>query len=406
MKKIICFLFTLVLFLCALTFSSFAYENEEFYKGAKKGEVINVFNWGEYISDTAEDGLVNVNEEFERLTGIKVNYVTFESNEDMYAKIKNGGASYDIIIPSDYMIERMINEGLVQKYDPTKLPNYKYIDSKYKGMYYDENNEYSVPYNVGMVGLIYNSKVVTEKPDSWKVMWDERYSGKILMIDNPRDAFAIAQKIFGYSLNTTDEKELGDCASLLVEQKPLLQSYVMDEVFNKMESGDAAIAPYYVGDYISMKEINPDLEFVYPKEGVNIFVDAVCIPKTAQNVDAALKYINFLLDPQVAFSNAVYIGYATPNTAVLEMEEYAEYAENKLLYPGDDEMPETEYFHNLSQEALTMLSDLWNDVKVAGSSNKHIYVGFGVVGAIVLIYAVYDIAKKKKREYWYDFPKE
>lgn len=406
MKKIFCFLINFALLLCLFAFSSFAYENEDFYEGAKKGEVINVFNWGEYISDTYEDGLINVNEEFERLTGIKVNYVTFESNEDMYAKIKNGGASYDIVIPSDYMIERMINEGLLQKYDPSSLPNYKYIDSKYKSMYYDENNEYSVAYNLGMTGIIYNSKMVEEVPDSWTVMWDERYSGKILMIDNPRDAFSIPQKIFGYSLNTTDEKELADCASLLVEQKPLLQSYVMDEVFNKMESGDAAIAPYYVGDFISMKEINPDLEFVYPKEGVNIFVDAVCIPKTAQNVDAALKYINFLLDPQVALSNALYIGYATPNTAVLEMEEYAEYANNKLLYPDEETMPKTEYFHNLSQEALTMLSDLWNDVKVAGSSNKHIYIGFGVVAAVVLVYAVYDILKKKKREYWYDFPKE
>lgn len=402
MKKPILFL-AVVFILCSLfAVNGLAYENEEFYSGAEKGEVINVFNWGEYISDTYEDGLLDVNKEFEKLTGIKVNYVTFESNEDMYAKIKNGGASYDIIIPSDYMIERMISEDLLISFDPETLPNYKYISEKYKNMYYDENNSFSVPYNVGMVGLIYNTKFVKEEPTSWKIMWDEKYSGKILMIDNPRDAFGIAQKLLGYSLNSTDEKEMGDVAQLLIDQKPLLQSYVMDEIFDKMESGEAAMAPYYVGDYIIMKEVNPDLAFVYPKEGVNIFVDAVCIPKTAQNVDAALKYINFLLDPQVALSNALYIGYATPNTAVLEMEEYSDFASNQYLYPSEENMPDTEYFHNLPQESLLMLSQLWNDIKVAGNSITHIYVSFGVIGAVILIGAVYSTIKKKKREYWYD----
>ncbi|MGN1419477.1 MAG: PotD/PotF family extracellular solute-binding protein [Acutalibacteraceae bacterium] len=402
MKKILkIFLAALVLTaVCAL--SAFAYENEEYYGKAEKGEVINVFNWGEYISDSYEDGALDVNKEFEKLTGIKVNYVTFESNEDMYAKIKNGGASYDIIIPSDYMIERMIKEDLLQKIDVESLPNYHYIDEKYKNMYYDENNEYSVPYNVGMVGLIYNTKLVDETPTSWKIMWDEKYAGKILMIDNPRDAFAIPEKILGYSLNTTDEKELGDVAQMLIDQKPLLQSYVMDEIFNKMESGEAAMAPYYVGDYILMHEENPDLAFVYPEEGVNIFVDAICIPKTAQNVSAAMKYINFLLDPEIAYSNAVYIGYATPNTAVLENEDYAEMASNQYLYPDEEHMPKTEYFHNLPQETLDMFSDLWNDIKVAGSNNTHIYIGFAVVAAVIVTYAVYKSISKKRREYWYD----
>lgn len=402
MKKMILGFTFVVSLVCLLSFSSFAYENEEFYGKAKKGETINVFNWGEYISDSYEDGMLDVNAEFEKLTGIKVNYVTFETNEDMYAKIKNGGASYDIIIPSDYMIERMIHEGLLQKIDVSSLPNYHYIDKKYRNMYYDENNEYSVPFNVGMTGLIYNKTMVDEVPDSWKIMWDEKYAGKILMIDNSRDAFAIAQKILGYSLNTTDEKELGDTAQLLVEQKPLLQSYVMDEIFNKMESGEAAIAPYYVGDYIIMKEVNHDLEFVYPKEGVNIFVDAICVPKTAKNVSAAMKYINFLLDPEIACVNAMYIGYASPNTSVLENEDYKEYAENKLLYPDEENMPNTEYFHNLPQETLLMFSNLWNDVKVSGSSNIHIYVGFGIIGACIVAYAVYKYVLRKKREHWYD----
>ncbi len=402
MKKIIYVLCACVMLIGSLAFCSFAYENDDFYKGAKKGETINVFNWGEYISDTYEDGLLDVNREFEKLTGIKVNYVTFESNEDMYAKIKNGGASYDIVIPSDYMIERMIAENLLLPFETSELPNYHYIDKKYKGMYYDPEDKFSVPYNVGMVGLIYNQKMVDEVPTSWKIMWDEKYAGKILMIDNPRDAFAIPQKILGYSLNSTDEKELGDVAQMLIEQKPLLQSYVMDEIFNKMESGEAAMAPYYVGDYVIMHDVNPDLGFVYPKEGVNIFVDAVCIPKTAQNKSAAMKYINFLLDPEIALSNAWYIGYASPNTSVLENEDYAEMAENPYLYPSEKDMPNVEYFHNLPQETLLMFSNLWNEIKVAGSNNTHIYVSFGVVAGVIVLYGVYSFIRKKKREYWYD----
>ena len=402
MKKLMLFLCSLMLML-SLSLSASAYENEEWYKGSE-GTTINVFNWGEYISDTYEDGLIDVNSEFEKLTGIKVNYVTYESNEDLYPKIKNGGASYDIIVPSDYMIERMISEKMLLPIDVEGIPNYKYISDDYKGMYFDPEDEYSVPYNVGMVGLIYNTKMVTEKPTSWRVMWDEQYKGKILMIDNPRDAFAIPQKILGYSLNTTDEKELSDVAQLLIEQKPLLQGYVMDEVFNKMESGEAAMVPYYVGDFILMNDVNPDLDFVYPEEGVNIFVDSICIPKCSQNYDAAIKYINFLLDPEVALSNAFYIGYATPNTGVLQSEDYAEMRENPYLYPSKENMPDTEYFHNLPQESLLRLSELWNEIRVHGTDITEVYVGFAIVGIAALIFSVRKSYIRKKREYWYNFP--
>ena len=402
MRKIL-FLMTLAVLLGLTAFSVSAYENKDYYTGCE-GTTINVFNWGEYISDTYADGLVDVNTEFELLTGIKVNYVTYESNEDMYPKIKNGGASYDIIIPSDYMIERMIAEDMLMEIDVSKLPNYKYISEEYRNMYYDPDNKFSVPYNVGMVGLIYNKKMVEEKPTSWKALWDEKYAGKILMIDNPRDAFAVAQKILGYSLNSTDEKELADVAQLLVEQKPLLQGYVMDEIFNKMESGEAAMVPYYVGDYVLMKDVNPDLDFVYPEEGVNVFVDAICIPESAQNYEAALKYINFLLDPEIALSNALYIGYATPNTGVLEHPDYAEMRNNKYLYPSKDDMPDVEYFRNLPQETLLMFSDLWNQIRIHGTDNTHIYVGFGVVAAIGISFALKKAITRRRREYWYDFP--
>ena len=400
MKKFSVFFLT-ALSIVLFAFSASAYENEEFYKGLE-GTTINVFNWGEYICDTYEDGLIDVNSEFEKLTGIKVNYVTYESNEDMYPKIKNGGASYDVIIPSDYMIERMISEDMLLPIDVEALPNYKYISEDYKNMFYDPENKYSVPYNVGMVGLIYNSKMVEEPPVSWTALWDERYTGKILMIDNPRDAFAIPQKILGYSLNSTDEKELADVAQMLIEQKPVLQGYVMDEIFNKMESGEAAMVPYYVGDFVLMKDVNPDLEFVYPEEGVNMFVDAVCVPECAQNYDAALLYINFLLDPEVALNNALYIGYATPNEGVLAHPDYEEMRNNKYLYPSEEDMPETEYFHNLPQETLDMFSDLWNQIRIHGTDNTHIYVGFGIVALIAVVFSVRKYLTAKRREYWYD----
>ncbi len=403
MRKLLTFIFLMVALSTALSFGVSAYENEDYYKNTGlEGTEINVFNWGEYISDSYDDGSIDVNREFEKLTGIKVNYVTYESNEDMYPKIKNGGASYDIIVPSDYMIERMISEDMLLEIDTDKLPNYKYISDEYKNMYYDPDNSYSVPFNVGMVGLIYNKTMVEEPPTSWTALWDERYAGKILMIDNPRDAFAIPQKILGYSLNSTDEKELSDVAQMLIEQKPLLQGYVMDEIYNKMESGEAAMVPYYVGDFVCMKDVNPDLDFVYPEEGVNIFVDAVCIPECAQNYEAALLYINFLLDPQVALSNALYIGYATPNTGVLEHPDYAEMRENEYLYPSEEDMPDTEYFRNLPQETLNRFSELWNEIRIHGSDNTHIYIGFSVIGAAALFFIIRKSIIKKKREYWYN----
>ena len=403
MKKFLFLCLVSVSLLCACAFGVSAYENEEWYKGSE-GTTINVFNWGEYISDSYENGMLDVNAEFEKLTGIKVNYVTYESNEDMYPKIKNGGASYDIIVPSDYMIERMIAEDMLMEFDVEGLPNYHYVSEKYRNMYYDPDNKFSVPYNVGMVGLIYNTKLVKEEPDSWTALWDERYAGKILMIDNPRDAFAIPQKILGYSLNSTDEKELSDVAQLLIDQKPLLQGYVMDEIYNKMESGEAALVPYYVGDFVCMKQVNDDLGFVYPKEGVNVFVDAVCIPKCSQNYEGALKYINFLLDPEIGVNNALYIGYATPNEGVIEHPAYAEMKDNEYLYPDEENLPKVEYFRNLPQETLDMFSSLWNQIKIHGTDNTHIYLGFAFVGAVALFFIVKKAVTKKKREYWYDFP--
>lgn len=328
---------------------------------ALKGTTINVFNWGEYIPDGTE-GSMDINKKFTELTGIKVNYTTYENNEAMYAKLKSGGVSYDIIIPSDYMIQRLAKEDMLEKIDTSVLSNYKYIDSKYKDLYFDPTNEYSVPYCVGMVGLIYNSAMIDEKPDSWNTMWDPKYNDDILTFNNPRDAFAIAQLLLGQDLNSTDKKTWDKAANKLIEQKKILQSYVMDEIFQKMEDGDAAIAPYYAGDFLLMQENNPDLEFVYPKEGTNIFVDSICIPKGARNYDAAMLYINFLLEPDVALEIAEYIYYASPNTSVLNNEDYS-LKDNEYLYP--EVYPKVQYFHDIDADIRTYYEYLWESVKLA-----------------------------------------
>jgi spermidine/putrescine transport system substrate-binding protein len=336
------------------------YEGE--YTKELEGTTINVFNWGEYIPDGTE-GSLDINKAFTELTGIKINYTTYESNESMYSKLKGGGVSYDIIIPSDYMIERMKKENMLQKIETSALSNYKYIDERYKNLYFDKNNEYSVPYCVGMVGLIYNSTMVKEKPDSWDVMWDERYNDNILNFNNPRDAFAVAQLYMGYDLNSSNYSQWDSAAEKLKEQKKILQSYVMDEIFQKMEDGEAAIAPYYAGDFLLMKDNNPDLEFVYPKEGVNIFVDSICIPKSSKNYKAAMMYINFLLEPEIALEVAEYVMYASPHTGVAQNDDYS-LKDNEYLYPDENNYPKVQYFHDIPEETRMYYERLWEDVKL------------------------------------------
>lgn len=321
---------------------------------------VYVCNWGEYISNGL-DGSMDVNREFTKRTGIKVIYDNFTTNEDLYAKIKAGGTQYDVIIPSDYMVERLIAEGLVQKLNFDNIPNYVNILDEYKNLPFDPNNEYSVPYNVGMVGLIYNTTMVEGTPDSWEILWDEKYAGKILNFKNPRDAFAIAQLILGQSLNTTDTADWDAAAIKLAEQKPVLQMYVMDEVFNKMETGEAAMAPYYAGDYFTMSENNPDLAFVYPKEGTNRFVDSACIPANARNKENAELYINFLLESDVALANAEYIYYASPNKTVVENPEYSLY-NDEITYPSKEIADNTQSFRHLPTETIEYMNRLWSDI--------------------------------------------
>lgn len=367
MKKILATILLFTMMLTVTACNSNGGESDIEYVGTYtrelEGTTLNVFNWGEYISDGSEDS-VDVNSEFEKLTGITVNYISYDNNEAMYSKLKSGAVAYDIVVPSDYMIQRMISEDMLQKLDFSKLDNYKYISDDYKDLYFDESNEYSVPYSVGMVGMIYNTTMVEGELTSWTAMWDEKYADNILTFNNPRDSFALAQIVLGIDLNTHDTAEWDRAAEKLIEQNAVLQGRVNDEVFNKMEQGNAAIAAYYAGDYLTMADVNPDLAFVYPEEGVNIFVDSVCVPKGAQNYDAAMMYINFLMEPEIALANAEYICYATPNTAVLENEEYS-LKDSEILYPAEEDMPKTQYFHDLPAAVRSYYESLWEQVLVA-----------------------------------------
>ena len=399
MKKFLAVVFVTAILLSTLVPVCFATENEKDYSHLR-GTSINVYNWGEYISDGSE-GSLDVNKEFTKRYGIKVNYTTFESNENMYNKLQSGGANYDIVIPSDYMIAKLIEEDMLVELDYSNIPNYKYILPKYKNLFFDPENKYTVPYTVGMVGLIYNTTMVDDEVDSWSILWDEKYKGEILMFNNPRDAFGIAQFLLGQSINTHDVKDWDKAIELLKKQRPLVASYVMDEVYNKMEGGEAAFAPYYAGDYLTMADVNPDLAFVYPKEGVNYFVDAMCIPKTAENKEAAELYINFMLEEDIAVANANWICYASPHALVLESDDYDLKGE-PVLYPEESEMPKTESFENLSYDIQNYMSQLWSELKVEGNTNIDAYIGLSVTVVLVVVFAVFKFVQKKKREKYYD----
>lgn len=348
MKKTISLLLSAAMFICL-----FAGCGNKNAGSADKG-VVNVYNWGEYIDTDLLD-------QFEKDTGIKVNYKTFESNEQMYSVIKQGGVSYDVVIPSDYMISRMISEDMLEPLDFSKIPNASLVEDSLKGMAFDKENKYSVPYMWGTVGIIYDPTVVGEV-DSWGAMFDAKNSGKILMFDNSRDAMGIALKYLGYSLNTTDETQLNEAYELLKKQKPLLQGYVMDQIFDKMESGEAAIGAYYAGDYLTMHESNPKLKFCIPKEGSNVFVDSMCILKGAANKDNAEAFINYMTGTEQSKKNAEFIGYTSPNKdveALMDMDDLSK----SVRYPAADVLSKCEAYINLPQKTLDYYDTMWVKLK-------------------------------------------
>lgn len=334
--------------------------------GAGSDQVtLNVYNWGVNIAD-GSDGYIDVIAEFEEAyPEIDVVYNTYDSNEILYTRLKNGGVSYDVIIPSDYMIGRMIEEDMLLPLDFDNIPNYDLVDDTFKNQPYDPNNEYSVPYTWGTVGIIYNTKYVDEDDiGSWDLLWNEKYSGRILMFGNVRDAFAIAEARLGYSFNTEDETELRAAADLLIEQKSVVQQYVMDDIYDLMDNEEAWIAPYYAGDCMLMMQENEDLAFYLPEESYNVFIDAMCIPSCAEHKEEAELFINFITSPEISGGNMDYIGYGTPVSAAKEyMDE--EMANSLVAYPDDETLARAEAFSALSTEATQLMEELWLTVSTS-----------------------------------------
>ncbi len=407
----------------------------------KPGETVtlNVYNWGEYIADGSE-GSLDVNGAFEEYFNstlsekyggikIKVAYSTYATNEDMYSKLKNSAVSYDIVIPSDYTIEKMKNEGMLYSFDTSSLENYSNIPTEFRGTYYDKDNEYSVPYTYGMMGVIYNkAKVDSEdiQKRSWSLLWNEKYAANILQYNNPRDAFATAMYLSGLDVNSQDPEDWDRAFELLKEQKPLLQAYVNDEIFNKMGSESAYIASYYVGDFLTMQANQENLDFYYPKEGVNYFIDAMCIPTSSKNPHLAKEYINFMISEEPAVENALMIGYASPNTAVRESEEYKEYLIEQFPYLSDSGENAYDLLYNYTPDNVNSaynalfpdtvdpacyrsfpadiqarVNTLWETLKIHGSTELWVHItSIGII-TLVLGYALYAIYIKKKRSKHY-----
>lgn len=317
---------------------------------------INVYNWGEYMDETLVD-------EFEEKYGINVNYEVYDTNEAMYQKIKPGGVNYDVAFPSDYMISKMIREDMLYEIDFNNVPNYKYIDDKFKDLEYDPNNQYSVPYMWGTVGILYNKTMVKEPVDSWNILWDEKYEKQIFMKDSQRETIGVALQKLGYSLNTRNLDELEEAKEELIKQKPLVLAYVVDELKDKMISGEAALAVTWAGDAAVIIESNPDLAYVVPREGSNFFVDGMVIPKTSKHKKEAEMFINFICEPEIAFKNTVHIGYSTPHIEAKKMLP-EEVANNPVAYPGDDILEKCQVYKDLG-DMVKVYDRIWTEVKAA-----------------------------------------
>ncbi|MBQ7873671.1 MAG: ABC transporter substrate-binding protein [Oscillospiraceae bacterium] len=408
MKKFIALTLAVIMVILS-TVSAFAYYSEaegyttevedyDYYqKFQGQGIEIDVYNWGEYVANDSVNFL-DVNEDFEKLTGIKVNYTLFSSNEELYTKLRSGGANYDVIVPSDYMIGKMIKEGMLQKLDFENIPNYKYIDEKYKNTNFDPNNEYSVPMYWGVVGIIYNTTMVDEEDlTGWNILWNEKYADNMLMFSNSRDAFALSLLDLGYDFNTTDEAEIEEAAGHLRAQKPLVQAYVMDEIYDKMEGGEAAVAPYYNGDAVLMMDVNEDLDFFLP-ENTSIFIDSMCIPAGAKNKEAAEMYINYMCESTVAAANSYYVGYSTPHMGAMELLD-EELVENEIAYPDGEFIASLDALLTLPAETSSLTDSLWTDIMAQGKDSSVVFQAIFLGGAVVVyIGAKLWIGHVKKRE--------
>ncbi len=336
--------------------------------GSSGQREVVVCGWGENIDEDLFDL-------FEEKTGIKVIYQTAESNEMMYSKVAMGGSGYDVVVPSDYMIAQMIEEGLLAELDFNNIPNFSLISDRFKNLVYDPDNKYSVPYTWGTLGIIYNPTMISDEIDSWEALFDMRYDGMASMIGNPRDAIATALMYLGYSINTTDEDQIREAYDLIAVSKAagVYQGFFMDEIYDKMEVGETALCTYYAGDYLSMYDNNPDLKYVIPKEGSNWFVDAMCVLKDAKNKTEAEEWINFICSTEASLRNMDYIWYASPNETALE--EYPAYYQEQtgeelpeevyqVMAAPQEVLDKCEMYLNLPAATRTLYNDLWTQLGV------------------------------------------
>lgn len=405
MKRFAAILLTVLLALCcaAPAFAAQTIEvNEEIsvsadydwtrFKG--KNITLNVYNWGEFISNGSDES-VDVVAAFEKLTGIKVNYTTFDSNESMYAKLKSGAASYDVIVPSDYMVAKMIAEGMLKPLNYDNIPNFQNIDEEYRNPDYDPENTYVVPYMFCTTGIIYNKSMVETAPTGWADLWDEEYADNILMFNNSRDAYSIAALKLGYGINPQTTEEVDTVVTELKAQKPLVQAYVMDEIFDKMIGSEAAVGVYYSGDAITMIHDNPNLVWVFPEEGSVMSMDNMVIPSTCTQQEAAEMFINFMCEPDVGLANAEYVGYTTPMHAVWEMlDDELKYSE--IAYPSEEIKAKQHVFTALSDEVNSELDVKWSEMK-SYEEGGSAYLFLLLLAAMVAL-ACFNIWRKVRRK--------
>lgn len=343
MKKIV--ILVMVMVLTTVMFTACAQEDKV---------VLNVYNWGDYIDE-------DIFEMFEEETGIEINYETYATNEEMYTKIKKGGTQYDLAIPSEYMIEKMIREEMLETIDLNKIPNFKNIDDDFKNLSFDPDNTYSVPYFWGTVGIIYNTELIEEPINSWDVLWDEKYAGQFTMMDSQRDSIMVALKKLGYSMNTKNLDELEEAKQLLIEQKPMVLAYVGDNVKDMLISGEAAMAVVWSGEASAVIQEYEEFAYVLPVEGSNKWFDNIVIPKGAKNIDAAHQFIDFLCRPDIGFLNADYVGYSTVNTETLKLID-PELMGTTYAYPLDEWIENYEIFNDPGDFILEY-DRIWTEVK-------------------------------------------
>ena len=344
MKKLLCILVTLALMLPVC---------------ASAQEVVNVFNWEDYIDES-------VLAQFEQETGIHVNYMRFTTNEDMIVQVEANPGAFDVCFPSDYIVERMLGKDMLAEINYDKVPNAQYILENLRSPDYDPNNVHSLPYMWGTVGILYNTTMVEEPVDSWGILWDSKYKSNVFMLDSFRDSMGVTLKYLGHSMNTRDIIALESCKDKLIEQKKngIVKAYQVDETKDKMVAGEAALAVMWSGDAQYAIDLNPDLAYSIPSEGSNIWIDAMVIPKNAQNMDNALKFVDFLCRPDIAQKNCEAIWYSSPNSGAIELMG-EDYTENPVMNPTDEEVARCEFFHDIDETFMPVYTALWQEVKNA-----------------------------------------